>query len=58
MLRSFLGSIGYIMDRSVLKEAVGKIYVTNSVDKMLSGHDYSISIRGHTLLRLALSMNF
>lgn len=58
MLMSFLGSIGYIMDGSGLKEALGKIYATNSIDKMLSGHAYSRSIRGHTLLRLALSMIF
>ncbi|GFY37372.1 uncharacterized protein TNIN_401771 [Trichonephila inaurata madagascariensis] len=53
MLMSFLGSIGYIMDGSGLKE--GKIYAANSVDKMLNSHAYSRSIRGHTLLRLALS---
>ncbi|GFY54547.1 uncharacterized protein TNIN_441471 [Trichonephila inaurata madagascariensis] len=41
---SSLGSIGYIMDGSGLKEALGKIYATNSVDKMLNGHAYS-SIR-------------
>lgn len=56
MFMSFLGSIGHIMDGSGLKEALGKIYAMNSVDKMLSGHAYSRSIRGHTLLRLALSM--
>lgn len=56
MLMSFLGSIGFIMDASGLKEALGKIYAENSVDKMLNGHAYSRSIRGHTLLRLALSM--
>lgn len=56
MLMSFLGSIGYIMDGSGLKEALGKIYAKNSIDKMLSGHANSRSIRGHTLLRLALSM--
>lgn len=56
MLMSFLGCIGYIMDGSGLKEALSRIYATNSVDKMLNGHAYSRSIRGHTLLRLALSM--
>ncbi|CAH0555189.1 unnamed protein product [Brassicogethes aeneus] len=55
MLMSFLGYIGYIMDGSGLKEVLGKIYATNSVDKMLNGHAYARSIRGHTLLRLALS---
>ena len=56
MLMSFLGSIGYIMDGSGLTEALGKIYATNSVDTILNGHAYSRSIRGHTLLRLALSV--
>lgn len=56
MLMSFLGSMGYIMDGSGLKEALGnKIYAPNSVDKMLSGHAYSRSTRGHILVRLALS---
>lgn len=56
MLMSFLGCIGYIMDGNGLLEALGKIYVANSVDKMLDGHAYSRSIRSHTILRLALSM--
>lgn len=52
MLMSFLGSMGYIMDGSGLKKALGnKIYAPNSVDKMLSGHTYSISIKGHILVR-------
>lgn len=46
------------MDDSGLKDALSKIYATNSVDKMLNGHAYARSIRGHTLLRLALSMKF
>ncbi|GFS56691.1 uncharacterized protein TNIN_84961 [Trichonephila inaurata madagascariensis] len=53
---SFLGSIAYIMDESGLKEALGKIYATNSVDKMLNDHVYSRNIRGRTLLRLAMSI--
>lgn len=56
MLMSFLECIGYIMDRSGLKEALGKIYAENSINKMLNGHAYTRRIRGHTLLRLALSM--
>ncbi|GFY75699.1 uncharacterized protein TNIN_370461 [Trichonephila inaurata madagascariensis] len=54
MFMSFLGFIGYIMDGSELKEALGKIYATNSVDKMLNDHVYSRSIGGRTLLRLAI----
>ncbi|CAB3231913.1 unnamed protein product [Arctia plantaginis] len=56
MLMSFLGCIGHVMDGSGLKEALSKIYATNSVDKMLNGHAYARSIRGHILLRLALSI--
>ena len=56
MLMSFLGSIGYIMDGTGPKECRGnKIYAPTSVDKMLSGHAYARSIRGHILVRFALS---
>ncbi|CAG9833247.1 unnamed protein product [Diabrotica balteata] len=55
MLMSFLGCIGYVMDGSGLKAVLSTIYAPNSVEKMLSGHAYLRSIRGHTLLRRALS---
>ncbi|KMQ84140.1 hypothetical protein RF55_18320 [Lasius niger] len=55
MLMSYLGSIGYIMDGSGIKEALKVIYAPNSVDKMLNGHAYARAIRAHTLLHLALS---
>lgn len=55
LLISFLGSIGYIMAGSGLKEALSVIYAPNSVDKILNGHAYSRAVRGHILLHLALS---
>lgn len=55
LLMSFLGSIGYIMAGSDLKEVLSVIYAPNSVDKMLNGHAYVRAVRGHTLLHLALS---
>lgn len=55
LLMSFMGSIGYIMGGSGLKEVLSVIYAPNSVDHMLSGHAYSRAIRGHTLLQLALA---
>lgn len=54
-LMSFLGSVGFIMDGSGLKEALCTIYASNSVDKMLTGHAYARAIRGHFLVHLALS---
>lgn len=54
MVMSFLGSIGYIMAGSGLKEALSFIYVLNSVDKMLDRHAFARSIRGHGLVRVAL----
>lgn len=55
ILISFLGCIGHVMAGSGIKEALSVIYAPNSVDKMLNGHAFARSVRGHTLLRLALS---
>ncbi|GBM02352.1 hypothetical protein AVEN_31260-1 [Araneus ventricosus] len=55
MCVSFLGSIGFIMAGSGLKEVLSSIYASNSVDKILTGHAYSRAVRGHTLLLIALS---
>lgn len=54
MLMSFLGSIGYIMSGSGLKELLSLIYAPISVDKMMIGHAYARAIRGHLLTHLAL----
>lgn len=54
MAMSFLGSAGFIMDGSGLKEALSTIYASNSADKALTGHAYSRAIRGHFLVQVAL----
>ncbi|GBP58029.1 hypothetical protein EVAR_39745_1 [Eumeta japonica] len=54
MLMSFLGSIGYIMEGSALKEALSVIYDPNSVGKMLDGHAFARSVGRHGLIRVAL----
>lgn len=55
MLMSFLGCISYVMAGSGIKQALSVIYAPNSDDKMLNGNAFTRSVRGHTLLRLALS---
>ncbi|KAF0716418.1 SWIM-type domain-containing protein [Aphis craccivora] len=55
LIMSFLGSIGYLMAGSGLKEVLSVVYAPNSVDKMLDGHVYARAVRGHILLHLALS---
>lgn len=55
LLMSFLGSIGFIMDGSGLKEAFSVIYAENSAEKALAGHAYSRAIRGHFLIHIALA---
>ena len=57
MLMSFLGCIGNIMAGSGIKVALSIIYAPNSVEKMLNGHAYARSVRGHTLLCRSLSIN-
>ncbi|KYN02063.1 hypothetical protein ALC62_07132 [Cyphomyrmex costatus] len=54
-LMSFLGSIGFIMDGSGLKEAFACIYADNSAEKAFTGHAYSRSIRAHFLVQVALA---
>lgn len=55
LLMSFLGSIGFIMAGSGLKDLLSVIYVPLSVEKILSGHVYARRIRGHLLVQLALA---
>lgn len=54
MMMSFMGSIGYIMSGSGLKDVLSQIYAPLSVDKMLTGHAYARAVRGHFLAALAL----
>ncbi|KYN50496.1 hypothetical protein ALC57_00134 [Trachymyrmex cornetzi] len=55
LLMSFMGSIGYIMEGSGLKELFSTIYAVNSIDKMMTGHAYARALRAHTLTHLALA---
>jgi len=55
LLMSYLGSIGYIMADSGLKEIMSVIFAPNSVDKILLGHAYSRAVRAHTLIQITLS---
>lgn len=55
LVMSFLGSMGFIMDGSGLKEAFSVIYAQNSAEKALAGHAYNRAIRGHFLIHIALA---
>ncbi|XP_029341748.1 uncharacterized protein LOC100571724 isoform X2 [Acyrthosiphon pisum] len=55
LLMSFMGSIGYIMAGSGLRELWNTIYAANSIDKMMTGHAYSRAVRAHMLTQLCLS---
>lgn len=55
LLMSFLGSIGYFMAGSGLKELLCIVYAPLSVDKMLQGHAFARAVRGHFLATTALS---
>ncbi|MBW0528211.1 hypothetical protein O181_067926 [Austropuccinia psidii MF-1] len=55
LLMSFLGSIGYLMAGSGLKELLCITHAPLSVEKMLQGHAFARAIRGHLLVTTALS---
>ncbi|GBM56517.1 hypothetical protein AVEN_140589-1 [Araneus ventricosus] len=55
LLSSFFGAIGYIMQRSGIKEVLSLIYAPNSLDKMLTGHAYARAVEAHTLFHLTLA---
>ena len=57
LIMSFLGSIGKLMEKSGIEEALGNIYGPNAVIHVLNGKAYSRSIRGHFLLQLALTVS-
>lgn len=54
LLMSYLGSIGFIMDGSGLKDVLSASYAESSVDKMLQGHAYARAMRGHFLVYLSI----
>ncbi|KAF4531641.1 hypothetical protein B566_EDAN006572 [Ephemera danica] len=53
-LMSFLGAIGYIMAGSGIEELFSTVYATNSVPHILTGKNFSRSIRAHLLASEAL----
>lgn len=55
LLMSFMGSVGFIMAGSGLKDLFSTIYAENSVDKIISGHAYARAVRAHLLSHLVLS---
>ena len=57
LIMSFLGSIGKLMEKSGIEEALENIYGPNAVIHMLNGKAYSRSIRGHFLLQSALTVS-
>lgn len=54
-LMSFLGSIGFIMDGSGLREVFNCIFAEASVKKILTGKAFSRAVRGHILIQAALA---
>lgn len=51
---SFLGSIGFIMKDSGFEELLLTVYGENTVDKIITGHQYARALRAHSLVLLAL----
>ena len=54
MQMSFLGSTGYLMHDSGLKETLETIYAPNAVTHILSGKAVSRAVRGHSIVDSAL----
>ena len=52
---SFVGTFGYLMGNSGLKELCETIYASNTVDHILSGKAISRAIRAHILIDSALN---
>ncbi|GBO01717.1 hypothetical protein AVEN_1095-1 [Araneus ventricosus] len=55
LLMSFMGSIGYIMNGSGLKELLNTINAFNSIEKITAGHAYSRAVRAHMLTHLSIA---
>ena len=54
LLMSFMGSIGYIMAGSGLKEVWETVYAPKSTEKMMTGHSFARALRAHLLTHAAL----
>lgn len=55
MEKSFLGSIGHLMEDSGLKEVLEIVYAANTVSHMLSGKAVSRAVCGHLMVDAALN---
>lgn len=53
-LLSFLGSIGFVMNNSGLKEVLCTVYGDKTAENISAGCQYSRAIRAHTLVFLAI----
>ena len=52
-LMNFLGTIGYLMEGSGLREAMETVYAKVTVGHLSSGKAYSKALRGHMICALA-----
>lgn len=52
-----MGSIGYTMNGSGIKEIWYLMYARNSVESMMTGHYYSRALRAHFNTQAALAVN-
>ena len=52
---SYLGSVGFIIENSGLKDLFCEAYAPDTINRMLKGHEYARSSRAHLLAHLALS---
>lgn len=54
MMQPFFGCIDNIMAGSGLNEVLSTVYTDKTCDQILSGHNYSIVVRAHSLVQLTL----
>ena len=55
MEMSFLGSIGYLMAGSGLRDVLELIYASNDVDHILTGKAIAHAVRGHFIVDAAVN---
>lgn len=51
---SYIGSVGYFINRSGLEDMMGMLYGNNMVENVLDGKDYECAVRHHFLVHCAL----
>lgn len=57
-LMSYMGSIGYIMGGSGIKEALSTVYAENTIDHIMSGRAYARAVRAYTSAANFIKINF